>query len=278
MFQWQGRFINFISKLTTLNKKTIIFVIVLLILILIVFLYHIPNIKASYLVKAIKSEDYNRVEKMLSSGINPNITTTSNLSEFILNAVESTGERPLSVACKTGNLMIVKLLIEYGATSEPYDKCGWSPLNQTLFHYQANDKEIVKLLLNSGADVNEENAYGIPIFNAAAMLPQKYNSVNTSGRFYDGEYDEKVAYGITDIVLFLLEYGNYNIDVQSTYNGSTLLITATQSGNKVLMKNLIDMGCDINITDASGKTAYDYAIQSEDNSLITILTQREGSG
>lgn len=233
--------------------------------------FNTPYENASHLVKAIKSEDYDKVEELFESGVDPNITTTSDVTEVILNFVESTGERPLSVACNVGNLEIVKLLIKYGATAEPYDKCGWSPLNQTLLCYQPDDKEIVKLLLENGADINENDSYGIPIFNAASMLPKKYDRQENNRVYYIDGYDAEVAQGITDIVEMMLEYGSYDVNMRSSYHGTTLLIAATKSGNRCLVEYLLSKGCDVAAKDNSNKTALDYAEVNRDAEIVMMF-------
>ena len=256
------------------NKKLwIILAFLLAFIVGLMIFFNTPYRKAERLVKAIKQENYEEIEKLLNSGIDPNITTTSDVTEFLLNAVESTGERPLSVACDIGNLEIVQLLVEYGATAEPYDKCGWSPLNQTLFHYQTDDKEIVELLLKNGAEVNEDGSFGLPIFNAAEMIPSKYNRKSDNGVYYIGGYDEEVAKGITDIVETLLEYGGYDVNLRSSYDGSTLLISAAKSGNLYLAEYLILKGYDVNAKDDFNKSAFDYAQNNQDYEMTKLLAR-----
>lgn len=257
------------------NKRVLVIVTFSVVFLITLAIYcNVPYINASRLVKAIKAEDVDKVQQLLELGIDPNITTTSDMTEVILNLVESTGERPLSVACRTGNLEIVKLLVKYGATAEPYDKCGWSPLNQVFLYYQPVDKEIVKLLLENGADINENDAYGIPIFNAAAMLPKKHVRQENDRVFYVDGYDEEVAKGITDIVKMLLEYGDYDVNLKSSYHDTTLLIAASKSGNRHLVEYLLSKDCDITEKDKSNKTALYYAETYEYTEIVTMLQEK----
>lgn len=226
-----------------------------------------PYRKATYLVKAIKSEDYNEIQKLLKSGVDPNITTTSDVGEFLLNSVESTGERPLSVACEIGNLEIVKILIDYGATAEPYDKCGWSPLRQTLFYYQPDDVEIVKILLENGAD-SENVEDELPVFVAADMIPKVYDKSKTNGTVFSSDYDVDSAKGITEIVSILLGDKSVNIKTKS---GETLLIKAVKRENIYLVEYLISAGCDVEIKDVNGMTALDYAVANGNSDIMEIL-------
>ena len=250
-------------------KRRIILSSITLLVTILLIISNTPYRNASKLVNAIKNEDYKRVEQLLKDGVNPNITTTSKTTEFILNIMESSGERPLSVACEVGNLDIVQLLINYGATAEPLKNWGWSPLREVLFYYQQNDVDIVKLLLENGADPNYHE-HRLPVFIAAAMQPKVYDKEKRNGTVFAGGYDEDTAKGITQIVEILLADKSLNI---KTPSGETLLIIAVKSENIYLVNYLYTAGCDVNIVDNNGKTAYDYAIQSNNKDIISILEE-----
>ena len=67
------------------------------------------------------------------------------------------GWTPLYSAANKGYLEIVKLLIENGADINKSNNDGWTPL------YSAADKghlEVVKLLIENGADINKSNNNG----------------------------------------------------------------------------------------------------------------------
>lgn len=235
------------------------------------FILRKPYRDSLKLIKAIKNEDIAEIEQMLESGVDPNVITASEYDMRFLNALETGPQRPLSVACDVANLEIVEMLIEHGATAEPDDKSGWSPLNQTLFHYQPDDKAIVELLLKYGADINEDNPYGQPIFNAVAMTPEKYDKKENNRVYYVDGYDVEVAQGITNIVKMLLEYGEFDVNLKSSYNDATLLITATKSENICLVEYLLSIGCDVTLEDNANKTALDYAQEYKNEEIIKLL-------
>ena len=233
---------------------------------------NIPHVEAKELVKAIKAENCNEVKALLAEGVNPNVTTTSDFSEFILNIVEDSGERPITVACDTGNLEIVEMLIAHGATAEPSKKGGWSPLRETLFYYQPEDKKIVELLLENGALVNEDSVYEPVVFVAAEMIPKKYDKEKSSGSYYVGDYDAEIAQGITEIVSLLLDKGNYDVNIKKS-NGNTLLICAAKSGNKYLVEYLVSAGCNVSAADNFDKTAIDYANEEGFEDIADFLSK-----
>ncbi len=167
------------------------------------------------------------------------------------------------------------MLIEYGATAEDDGKSGWSPLQETLFYYQTDDVEIVKLLLENGADPDfAEEYYNLPVFNAAEMRPKVFDKNKTNGTVFSTGYDVETAKKITEIVIILLDDKSINI---KTSSGRTLLMYAAESGNIYLVDYLIANGSDVSIKDNRGKTAYDYAKQ-ENNAEILALLKHTGDG
>ena len=89
--------------------------------------------KTEKLIQAITSENIELVNLLLAEGADPNRTDIP--ASWLWTLLEMSLKRPLAVACKTGNLEIGKLLIDYGATAEPIDGTGFSPLRETLCFY-----------------------------------------------------------------------------------------------------------------------------------------------
>lgn len=220
------------------------------------------------LLLAIECEDVDNVEQLLLNGIDPNRTDIppNKLWSFF----EITPKRPLALACRIGNLEIVKLLISYGATAEFIPGTGFSPLRETLFYYQPNDLQIVYLLLENGAKAEDESE-GNLTFVAAQMAPRIYDSTKANGTVFATGYDEATAKGITEIVCSLLDDQSINITNKA---GKSLLILSVQAENLHLAEYLVDQGCDLSVIDASGKTAQDYASELNSTAMIAILEAR----
>ena len=120
-----------------------------------------------------------------------------------------------------------------------------------------------------------------PAYNTAKKLsPQyEYDNTYTSGGYEDtGDGDMDVlgveepvsSTDVEDIFRFarhgrceemekLLEFG-IPIDIRDS-NGSTLLITACQNGNKKIVKSLLRRGANINIRNFKGNSALHYCTQ-----------------
>jgi len=243
----------------------IIYIIILLVACIWIISVNSDWYKTEKLIKAIKSEDVVEVEKLLKSGINPQKTDVS--PSWFWTLLEVTPTRPLAVACNIGNLEIVKLLIDYGATAEPIDGTGFSPLREVLFYYHPNDVEIVNILLENGANINEPEDMEL-VYIAAKMTPKVYDKHKTNGTVFASGYDENTAKGITNIVVTLLN--ERSINIVNEY-GESLLILGVKRGNEYLVKYLLDNGADDSLVDYTGKSALDYAIQANNIEVIEIL-------
>lgn len=222
---------------------------------------------AQKLIDAIEAEDVQQVEFLLESGVDPNQTDIppSNYWSFF----EFSARRPMAHACRTGNLEIVRLLIKHGATAEYIEYTGWSPLRETLFYYHPDDVEIVNILLENGSKIDDKHDEEDIALVAARMTPKVFDKEMQNGTVFAGGYDEATAKGITEIVVTLLGDRPLN-DI--TYAGKTLLITAVQQENVYLANYLISAGADVSLKDNAGKTAYDYALESQNNDLISLFT------
>lgn len=95
---------------------------------------------------AVESGDIGEVSRLLQAGANVNTT-------------DSVRQTPLSIACNTGNLEIVRILIESGAAVD--DGVDKNSVHMTpLMHAAASGHaEIIKLLLDNGAEINRCGIY-----------------------------------------------------------------------------------------------------------------------
>lgn len=221
------------------------------------------------LLKAIEDDDVATAKALLDDGLDPNRPNVDPGLLWVF--LEYAPRRPLEVACKYGNIEMIRLLIDYGATAEEIEGMDWSPLRQTLFHFDPDDVEVVKLLLANGAEPDVLESDELPVFAAAQMRPWATNPDTSK---YIKKYDEAIAKGITEIVILLL--GDTSID-DTKYSSMdrTLLIHAVVNENLYLAEYLISQGCDLTITDCHDKTAMDYAIESGNEEMITLLREAE---
>ncbi|XP_020008354.2 ankyrin repeat and SAM domain-containing protein 6 isoform X2 [Castor canadensis] len=85
-----------------------------------------------------------------------------------VNLVNGDGATPLMLAAVTGQLPLVQLLVERHADIDKQDSVhGWTALMQATYH---GNKEVVKYLLNQGADVTLRAKNGYTAFDLVMLL------------------------------------------------------------------------------------------------------------
>lgn len=150
---------------------------------------------------------------MLNSGAYSN----KEIAKKYLNSADIYGNTLLMHAIKNNNVEIIKYLIDKGADVNEKDR-----YNKTvLIHAVSNitDLNIIELLINAGANVNAEDICGFDVINYAAMK-------NTN----------------PEIIKLLMNKGS---NVKRIYNnGFTLAHYAATNPNSEIMQLLIDNGVD----------------------------------
>ncbi|XP_040818835.1 ankyrin repeat and SAM domain-containing protein 6 isoform X1 [Ochotona curzoniae] len=87
-----------------------------------------------------------------------------------VNLVNGDGATPLMLAAVTGQLPLVQLLVERHADVDKQDNVhGWTALMQATYH---GNKEVVRYLLNQGADVTLRTKNGYTAFDLAMLLSE----------------------------------------------------------------------------------------------------------
>lgn len=109
--------------------------------------------------------------------------------------------------------------------------------------------ELVKLMIDLGADVNMENLWG----NTALILAS--------------------AYGFPNIVKLLIDCGA-NINSTNKWNESPLILASSENQYEVA-KVLIDKGADQSIISVFGENALSYAIANNCSKIINALKDRK---
>jgi ankyrin repeat protein len=144
-----------------------------------------------------------------------------------VNARDSLNGTPLHRATQNGHIDVVKILLEHGADIEARYKTGQTPIYFAI-DANSNQKEMVKLLLDSKASTNIVDNMGIP--------PLCYAIHNCN----------------SDVAKLLIEYGadvNFRNEV-----GTTLLHKTAYQGCPKIAELLIRHGANVSAVDKSGKT------------------------
>jgi len=204
---------------------------------------------------------------------------------------------PLYLATIRKEKQVVEALIGAGAEVNLQNYWGQTPLHSSAGKW--GDRDIVKLLVKKGADINAVGENGYTVLMEAArrghqevveFLVEKGADVNAIDSHGRTALIEAAVYGTQEMVGFLVEkganvnatgrdgwtalmevapYGNYKMGkflVEKGANinaiathGNTALAAAARSGNQAMVRFLVQKGADINMVDEAGKTALDWA-------------------
>ncbi|KAK6836360.1 hypothetical protein PG987_006855 [Apiospora arundinis] len=226
----------------------------------------------------------------------------STIPTSVINIKDRSGRTPLWYAVANGHLGIAKLLLRKGAKFDDRylnngaqhksgsshldsrDRDGLTPLMKAA---RDGDADVLKLLLDGGANVNASDTVGRTALSWASSKGQDIVIKQLIDRGADIEAVASSVYGCdctplglaledgrNTTVKLLLDLGA-NIDPKNGW-GFTPLQRASEKGYVDIVKQLLDRGADINASDLDGKTALFWATIRGQNkiSVISLLLDR----
>lgn len=144
----------------------------------------------------------------------------------------------LTIACEKGYLDIVKFLIENGADVNAKDKGGNPPL---ICAAMFNSIYIVKLLIENGADINFQSYFGK--FKLKDFIKSKFGAKSKKQKI--SPLLVAIIQENIDVVKTLLEYG---ADIKANCPFNLKLVSFTKDAAiKELISTLEDVDCDFNL-------------------------------
>lgn len=199
---------------------------------------------------AIDCKDVNAIRSALSKGANPNFCQGDYISPF---------ER----ACLTGELAIVKLLLDAGVKFEPYN------IHEVVESGRGTDDrtELLAFFIDNGADVNSMSAQvpSAPLHkaarhkyrNKAELLIQRGARINQ--RDHCGHTPLHIAASAQCVPMMKL-FLSHGADVSlRSDTGETPLHAAIFTGSDAV-RLLIAHGADVNVKNSDGHSPLDSAL------------------
>ena len=196
---------------------------------------------------------------------------------------------PLVEACYTGNIEIIKLLVENGADVNLGAR--FTPLSFTYNQKPQNWYSISIYLLENGAslDYKTHYAYGNVLIDIVEGRPGsmsvKYGIENNEEVIKAFRYalencdhsnvnwmrvlQHSVTNDRIEIVKFLLDEKYCEVNDNSVE--MTALMFAARDSTPEMIQLLLDYGADKNCKSNEGKTAYDYAVEFDRKDNIPLL-------
>ena len=165
------------------------------------------------------------------------------LSNSDINRFDSSGHTLLTLSCvKRSHTDLVKLLIESGANINKPDHVGRTPLMIASFK---GNLETVKLLIDAGANLNIQDQ-----FDQTALIKACDNNKLEC-------VEELVACGA-------------NLDIQDD-NGNTALMIAMSNKFLLIIKFLLEVGANMYIENNKGISVGLYTTKAGNASLLDVL-------
>jgi len=199
--------------------------------------------------------------------------------EFLAaNGIDSKNGREseaLRIAIRSDNKEIVQLLINAGAPVNPSVTALWSPLSDAAF---AKHFGIMKLLLQSGANVDAPDHRGVPLLVSTGFFDPTVTNIlleagadpNAADREGETALMKAAGHGVKETVKVLIEH---HADVnRKDAKGRTALMHAAAGHRSDAIPLLLENGADPNARDYEGKSSLDLADKSNNLGAIAMLS------
>ncbi|MGL5246188.1 MAG: ankyrin repeat domain-containing protein [Mycoplasmoidaceae bacterium] len=160
-----------------------------------------------------------------------------------INYQNNEGYTLIAVACMRNDILMIKSLLKFIPNPNIKTNDGFSPL---MFSIKNNNLEAVKLLVESGASVNDKKGMANSLMFAC-------------------------SYGFIEIVEYLVEQGS-KINITDN-EGNNLLMIASKEDQLKIVKFLLSKQIDINQVNKKGNNALMYAILSNHIDVVKILIE-----
>lgn len=148
--------------------------------------------------------------------------------------------QPLHIACRKGDIKVIKFLIKNGSEINGEDDISETPI------FKAHSEEVVELLLESGASIDKVNCYGFNLLHNSCVDGNK------------------------ELIELFLKKGCEKEHVDD--NGRTPLLEACRRNQTDIVKLLANHGCDVNRPDRLGITPLSYACSRNVN-IVKVLIE-----
>ena len=168
--------------------------------------------------------------------------------------------------CKSGDVAKVERAIINGANVEAFSYQDHRKDSALMWATRKGHSEVVKILLQNGADVNAKNLYGTTALmwsarkgypEVAEILLQSGAEVNDTNNYGSTALLWAAKYGNIEMIEVLLNNGA-NVNAKAN-NGFTALIRAAMGNHLHIAEILLEHGADINAKDNKGWTALKWS-------------------
>lgn len=193
-------------------------------------------------------------------------------------------EESLRYAAQTKDIKQIDKLVAQHIDVNARDEYGWTPLMHAVAYNPYNNRDqalaSIKSLIEAGADVNAKNKSGMGVLRYAVshrdreILRTILNAgadVNITNDVYSGEtiLMSVAGMGLTEAVEELLAAGA-NVNARNK-TGQTALMWAAANGHADIVQLLIAEGADTTAVDQNGQTALMMAATPGHKNVVSLL-------
>ena len=168
--------------------------------------------------------------------------------EFLNKKEQSTEQTPLLAAVLAGQTEIVKILMDTGVDVEIPEKDGYTVMHAAAFQGRA---EIAKLLIERGIEVNTNAPDGFTPLHRTLWTGNSKRHLDTMG--------------------VLITEGKVEVDFVSPVGKPASLIAMEMKNYEALQMLLRDYGADPNFRTKRGDALVHVAIRAQDNEALNVL-------
>lgn len=151
-------------------------------------------------------------------------------------------------AVDDGAIEVVRTLLNEGANVNETDADEETPLHHAVTN-RDDDEELIRLLIKEGADIEAQNLFGETALHLAANM------------------------GKQGIVKYLLDIGA-NANANNIFKCSPLHVAIRTEGDENVVKHLLDAGADVNAKNDSGDTPLHVAASNAEDKILQILLNK----
>jgi ankyrin repeat protein len=213
------------------------------------------------------------------TGITEKVLATANVSVAdAVNARDSRGNTPLTIAAKNGQYEMARMLLSKGADVNAQ---GGDYSNTLQAASAGGHEQVVKMLLDKGANVNGQGeGYSNALQVASSegheqvvkMLLNKGADVNAQGGYYGNALQAASEGGHEQVVKMLLDKGA-DVNAQGGDYGNALQ-AASAGGHEQVVKMLLDKGADVNAQGGEYGNALQAALSEGHEQVVKMLLDK----
>lgn len=186
----------------------------------------------------------------------------------------------LDVAAASGDKEVLRLLLDHGADVNGKDRYGWSALAHAL---TAGQWETFQILIKSGADPHLPSKNGIPLLisavrggNIEAVRFFLKRKFDVNERDEDKQTALMNSEGVDDVSIAELLI-KHGADINAQDKwGMTALIHVTDQKSRGLVEFFIKHRANLNIKDKAGHTALFYAKYHNEPEIAELISKAGG--